>query len=944
MASPKPAVIVRREFEATPDVVTQQLRACIVGPSCQLVRYTNASEKSKGFIATVASRDNDTSTANFLTADTNYLLSSSVPSLASTSLLDSSYCKVYVEDAYLTYNHVTNGSSATPFTIASGSNAISATQIGGDTASWKTSSTSGTTYLRSSSLVQDVAVGDIIQLYNSSNALQHTSTVTGFTAATSAAAIADPVGTVVANTTETTPAPSLTAGGLSFTLTVTNYLDALNNQSADPRIVGKTVTNYTVTVTKYDGTNIDFTVVSDTGLDDATFTGVAINTTKTLTSGATIATPGNFSGVVVGGSGTFALTVGHAARTVGSGLNVTKSGSFNGTTAITYVITCIRGGSIRAGNVQFKVSTNNGADVTSSFTLASSGQIVQQIGTYGVNLNIAAHNDANTVWSAGFVKGDVIRITATPVTSTTVSTITFSDAFGGTANSIFWVRLSKKKTVQIPQYRPDAATLNWSLSNPSDSTTRTLVIKQKMVVRDSSVNASNTDAAITAGKVYLHFRAFQAINRQVGAVNSISDITTQIGTIDVDNPLAYGVYKAWSNANGATVHFIPTVSQTLNGTRGFADALSLAKGNRNCYSLVPLSDSAEVWDAFVGHAKDESDPAKGRFRIVWIAPEVAAHNKIMDVDSNGTQLYGTSSSYSTGKYQIDAKTVSGGAVYPKFTENVQAGDYVRTKFSADAYGNTTYTEYQVFAVLDNDSLVVSAAVDPGLLNDRIEIYRDLSSQALAQKYVAVAGGYSSERVFAVVPDRGINGLRVDGVPVKNWYVACAFAGLRSGSRPQQPLSNVELTGFDGDNITPNLFDDADLDILRDGGVWAVRNTEEGKIYAERQLSTSTIDIYRKEQSVTCNVDSISFSTGDALRQLVGRVNITPDTIALVRADLIGVLNSLSKTAGATTVGPQLLSYEIGSIEVPATAKDTLTVKVTVTLPVPMNIIDITLVI
>lgn len=951
MASPKPAVIVRREFEATPDVVAQQLRACIVGPSCQLVRYNQASEKSKGFIASVSSLATDTSTANFLSANTDYLLSTFVPTLASSSLLDTNYCKVFAEDAFLTYSHVTNGTAATAFTIANNSNAITASNIGGDanTDAWKT----GNGITRSSALIQDVAVGDIIQLYNTSDVLQHTSTVTGFTTATVTSSIAHPIGTVVASTTETASGPPLVAGGLTFTVGVAAYMNSSANQASDPRIVGKNVTNYSVTILAFDGTNIDFIVESDTGLDDATFKGVAINTASTLPSGATITTPGSFAGVIVGGGdgkgggssvGTFSLTVGHVARTVGSGQNVTRSGTFIGTTGITYIITCLRGGSIRSGDVQFRVATNNGADVTSTFTLSANGAIAQPIGSFGVTLNIAAHSDTGTTWSAGFVKGDVIRITATPSSSGAINTVTFSDAFVGTSNSIFWVRLSKKKTVEIPQYRPDAATPNWSLTNPSDSATRTLAIRQKMVIRDSSINAGNTDASITTGKIYLQFRAFQALNRQVGSVNSLSDITTQLGIIDVDNPLAYGVYKAWSNANGATVHFIATVAQTLNGERGFADALSLAKGNRNCYGLVPLSDSSEVWAAFVGHAKDESDPAKGRFRIVWIAPEIDSHNKIMDVDSNGTTLYATTSSYAAGKFQLDAKTVSGGAIYPKFTENVQVGDFIRTKFSTDSFGKTTYVEYEVFAVLDNDSLVINAAVDPGLLNDKIEIYRDLSSQALAQRYVAVSGGFSSERVFAVVPDRGVNGLRVDGVPVKNWYVACAFAGLRSGSRPQQPLSNVELVGFDGANVTPNLFDEADLDILRDGGVWAVRNTNEGKIYVERQLSTSTLDLYRKEQSVTCNVDSIAFSVGDALRDLVGRVNITPQTQSLVEATLRQTLGVLAATNGAVTVGPQLIDYSIVSVTVPATAKDTLLVKVQVTVPLPMNVIDITLVI
>jgi hypothetical protein len=250
----------------------------------------------------------------------------------------------------------------------------------------------------------------------------------------------------------------------------------------------------------------------------------------------------------------------------------------------------------------------------------------------------------------------------------------------------------------------------------------------------------------------------------------------------------------------------------------------------------------------------------------------------------------------------------------------------------------------VLAVVDNDTLVISSATDPAISNFKIEIFRDLTSAAAASKYVAVAGGFSSERVFAVVPDRGVNGLRVDGSSVKNWYVACAFAGLRSGSRPQQPLSNVELLGFDGLNITSPLFSEADLDTLRDGGIWVVRNTNEGKIYSERQLSTSTLDLYRKEQSVTCNVDSVSFTLGDALRNLVGRVNITEETTALVEATIRQTLGTLAATNGAITVGPQLKTYEIVSITVPATAQDTLLVKIQISVPLPMNIIDITLVI
>ncbi len=944
MASPKPAVIVRREFEATPDVVAQQLRACIVGPSCELVRYGVAGEKSKGFISTVATRTGTSGTdRSIFSADTTY----SIPTVAYSSLLDADYVKLFVEDAYLSYAHLAQASNFSNSTLTAGTNVLASSST---SQAWKGSG-------RNANLVQDVAVGDIVEIYSNSSTLAHSSVVTGFDGTVVNASVGTFGGTqqaTIASTTSTGASQSAIGGvaGHTFALVTNNYLTGVTaaTYAADPRIVGKTTTSYTLTITASTSSTVSYTVVSDTGLDNLTASAINTNTPQTLPSGATVNLVFD-SAMVVGTKLTFTITGAHTKQTLGaSATDITTTGTnLVSPPNTTYIISCIRGGSFASTNhstsaanaVQFQVSTNNGADVTSVITLTGGAQNIS-IGSYGLNLNVAAAVSGN---AKGFVRGDVFTIAVTGATVPVLDKLVFADAIPtGVSITPAHLRLSKKKTVELGRYQPNGVTPNWSLQNASDSDSRSLLVENILITRDSAVNNSQTDAYITAGKFYMQYRAFQAIAREVGAVNTLADITTQLGTIDVDNPLAYGVYKAWSNANGATVHFIPTVSQTLSGNRGFADALALAKGNRNCYGLVPLTTSSEIWNAFVGHVQDESAPATGRFRVLWIAPEVEIHNKIQDKDSAGANIYGTSGAFSAGKWYLNAVSDSGGAVLPKFTETVQIGDYVRTKFNTDAFGRTTYVEYKVLAVVDNDTLVISSATDPALSNFKIEIFRDLTPAAAAAKYVQVAGGFSSERVFAVVPDRGVNGLRVDGTPVKNWYVACAFAGLRSGSRPQQPLSNVELLGFDGTNITSPLFGESDLDILRDGGIWAVRNTDEGKIYVERQLSTSTLDLYRKEQSVTCNVDSVSFTLADALRNLVGRVNITEETKGLVEATIRQTLGTLAATNGAITVGPQLKTYTIVSVTVPATAQDTLLVKVQISVPLPMNIIDITLVI
>lgn len=937
MASPKPAVIVRREFEATPDVVAQQLRACIVGPSCQLVRYANASEKGKGFVAAIAS--NTAAAAgtdlSLMAADVSY----SIPSLAATSVFDVPYTKVFIENAYVTYAHILMEGGGAGWTVGQGANSL----VAGGTTAWK-----GTG--RMAGLVQDVAVGDIIQLYTVAGGLQHTSTVTGFTAATGSAAIGA-IGLSSAATVGASTSFPATIGTATFTGSGAAYLTGVTEATfgADPRIVGKLTTTYVLTVTANTSTTVSYTVVSDTGLDNFTATAVASAATSTLISGLTVTlTFATGNAPVVGSTGTFTATAAHTKQTVaitGGGPEYTVGGTLSAATpGTTYQITCIRGGSSSnvAGNVnrpQFKVYTNNGADAPGNFTLTgAAGDIL--IGTFGLKLTALA-NGSSAVTAKGFVRGDTISIAVTAAAAGAITTVTFADAVpaaiaaGSNTNR---VRLSKLKTVQVPS---EAYTVNWNITDAANADLRKFKLENIVTIYDSAVNNGLTPAYVTAGKVYLQYRSFLAIPREVGSVNTLADITTQLGSIDPDNLLAYGVYKAWSNANGARVHFIPTVTQTLNGVRGFADALALAKGNRNCYGLVPLSDSAEVWAAFVGHAKDESAPEVGRFRVVWIAPEVAAHNKVYDLDSSGAVITVTGAGSATVagvSWQIDTATST------KFTEAVQVGDFVRQITGYDALGNASYKEFKVLGVLDNNSLLIATAVDPALSNATVEIYRDLTSNALATKYAAVAGGFSSERVFSVVTDRGVNGLRVDGVPVKNWYIACAFAGLRAGSRPQQPLSNVELTGFDGVNISTPAFDETDLDTLRDGGVWAVRNTEDGKVYVERQLSTSTLDLFRKEQSVTCNVDSISFTLADALRTLVGRVNITEKTKGLVEAIIEQTLGLLSATNGAITVGPQLNSYTIVSVTVPATAQDTLLVKIQIAVPLPMNVIDITLVI
>jgi hypothetical protein len=955
MPSPKPAVIVRREFEATPQVVTQQLRACIVGPSCELVRFNNSAEKANGFVKTISSLASDTVSSGLASMNISAADSLEVfPALSGQSMLDAASVKVFMEDALLSYADFADSDNdfrpAGVTTGTSNSLVLAAT-------TWKGAgkSSGGTDIARNNAIVQDVAIGDTVQLYTVSGStanLIKTTKVAGFVSDSIAGSFGTPTASLIANAA----APSLSNSysgttGLNCSVQVSQAFNNNAKMLADPRRFGKVVTTYTVAVVSFDGTNVGLSVVSDTGGDNKIGIVALSGGVLILDSGIEIEVDGLAgSTVTIGGSFTFVYGPTHTAYSYGTAgaLKLTLSGNVSASLPkdTVYYLTCISGGSVKSSSgVTFRLSTNNGADVVSVFTVSGlSGTqtgLSQAFGSYG--LSLAFGQMSADTYAAGFVKGDQLVVPVTAAKQGAVRTMVVADPYIATT-AIARVRLSKQKTVEIPPFRSDAVTPNWSLVSPADSELRRVNLRSKLVIRDSAVGAASVDVPVTAGKLYLQFRGFRDLPRSVGSVNTLSDITSQLGVIDSENPLAYGVFKAWSNSNGATVHFIPTVSDTLNGYRGFADALDMAKGVRNCYSLVPLSASPEVWNAFVAHAKDESAPEAGRYRIVWIAPEVNKHFQVQNspVGDTGTILTASTSAVvgQPGKYYLVATS----GLDSRFTETTRVGDFVRANFGNDSFGNVTFSEYRVLSVVDNTTLVVAASSDPNLVSSQIEIFRDLSPAELAVEYVKISGGFSSERVFAVVPNRGVNGMRVGGKAVRNYYLAAAFAGLRAGSRPHQPLSNVELLGFDGNNPTVPAFNESDLDTLRDGGVWVVVNDESGKIYAERQLSTSTLDNFRKEQSVTSNVDSMSFAIADSLKNLVGRVNITNNNLETVRVNLIGVLNQFQNAAGSLTIGAQLNSYNIEEIFVPTTANDTVRAKISIVVPLPMNTIDITLVI
>tara|TARA_Y100000034_G_scaffold126707_1_gene178353 strand:+ start:818 stop:3211 length:2394 start_codon:yes stop_codon:yes gene_type:complete len=523
----------------------------------------------------------------------------------------------------------------------------------------------------------------------------------------------------------------------------------------------------------------------------------------------------------------------------------------------------------------------------------------------------------------------------------------------------------------------------WGGYDPTDPTVFPGLSGGGVVVSVSELGTGEFECA--AGIAYASFTAYHTadIADEIQVVEQLSDIREAFGDdLNPNNPLAWAVYTAKLNSGGVPVFYIQTSSQSLSE---YTRAVALSEIERSCYSIVPCTENSAVHSLIEGHIVENSDPLVGRFRIGWFAPEV-------EETRNHTLLYyasGEDDNFPTDVYDsvgapatigIEALNEDGSAVSSSTTvlqlnatnatnpfAYAEVGDLVYINATASGLNDDTdedlsYADADILAritdVVSNDTAYAvitqtNAAGDALLaagivtIDDETFIQSVQSGTSIAAKYAQTARGFDNERVFMVVSDRGIDGLKVNGNSVKNIYAAAAFAGLRSQSAYQQPLSNVTINGFDGVNDSEVIFTETNMGTMRDAGVWLVRQpktgVDAGEIFAQRQLSTSNLDIYRKEQSVTTNIDNIAFSLLDALNEFVGRMNITPRTILLVRDRITAILREKTIAASAT-LGPQLLSYEIISLEQVESSLGTLKAQVSLEVPLPMNTIDITLVV
>lgn len=947
----KPQVLVFQEFRILPTEITEPLRAHIAGPHAVLHRYSDADEK-QGCLLGAYDRLNDTCYT--------------WPQRLAGSRVDMPYTKVYIDDALLQYYKHDIGVGSTVVTAVEGrSNWIQASDL-----AFKSN---GAAYPRSSVFAdRDVQLGDVVRvrIVSADNDCDETvidTTVVGFASEQVDSRIlpASADANNQNNVSATLQLTELTPVNLQNTVTAV----VLGDTSYDGLADGVVEEVYTVEVTKSTVAGCSaarLRVVSDSGTDDVAE--LQPNDVDDADGETPIGTRGLIVRFSADGSDTFVVgqkwrfvvkqdyekvvAVSDAASVASVEASVTGTGNdilgqYAGDKNDTYVIECTKGGTW-ADLPEITVRTVKGLDFSGPTEVTGDGSTVSvAIGTNGVKVKFFGATGAGDA-VAGLRKGDKWYISCVSSAAGPVRRLILRDDLPAAVLSAEDMDLTLfiKDNIQVSENRVGFA----PMTNYWTEDTQ-ICVQEGIVAYHPEWTASGAEQPLNviSGKVYVEYREWVAeLADQVNSISSVADLDVIRGQLHPDNPLKWGVYKALSNSNGTVVKY--TAVAEPEDRDSWVQVLERIKGRDDMYNLVPLTFNKQVHNLWAAHIGGESNEYANNWKAGFFALQSVP---VVKVVGEGVTIAGVAGNVvtdpvlatlsddpnATNTQYTKLQVTSGNGYF--VTNDVRPGDIVRYSYTVDGFGDEAYTEYVVDEVQSESTLLLYSGADaPVTVAQRVEIYHNRNRNEIAEDIAQQAGALSNRRVVGVWPDQ----VGEAGTLQPGYYLAAALAGLVSGVVPHQPLTNVEVAGFDDYSRSYKYFNETQLNRMAEAGVWIVTEDRDGTPHTRHALTTDNLDLNRREEMIRRNVDSMSYLFLRRLRPFIGRTNAQEGMVNRLRYEVTAVIDFLKANGFTEELGSQLIEGEIRTLQIHPLLKDRIEIVLDLTVPAPLNNIELHLVV
>ena len=408
------------------------------------------------------------------------------------------------------------------------------------------------------------------------------------------------------------------------------------------------------------------------------------------------------------------------------------------------------------------------------------------------------------------------------------------------------------------------------------------------------------------------------------AIASTDDITTLLGTVDVDNDLAMGANEMLNGTLGAVSGYIlRTGGTTLSD---YNTALAKIQTTKLVYAIAPMTRDVTIQQAVATHCTTTSGPTKKRFRRCYVGTDSPGSYVALRTGTSGN-VTATVSAYNGGGNLL-VTTATAGVDFTLL--GLASGDIVKLIVAG--------TSYLVDSVISATELVLqSGPGSPVGAAVVIEIwYADTpTSQArYVRNHSKLIG---NRRAVNVWTENGT----ANGVIIPNRYAAAHIAGLRCAMLPQQGLTRTEISTFDSAPAMSLRYDDDTLDaVAADGTMIITQDAESGAIYIRHQLTTDSANgALAYEDSIGVVADYLSFRIDAIVDAYIGKRNVTNATLVDLRNALQDELNANTQSDYGVQAGPLLVSFNSLKITPNPIIKDRVKITFTAVVALPFNIAE-----
>ncbi len=428
---------------------------------------------------------------------------------------------------------------------------------------------------------------------------------------------------------------------------------------------------------------------------------------------------------------------------------------------------------------------------------------------------------------------------------------------------------------------------------------------------------------VVSATVVVSYRALRLENSSdVKEYATVAELQADFGIDQIvpENPAVFSAYLALSNAVTKTSILGLKGDYLTDEVLAYTKAFDLLK-MVDVYAITALTQNTSVHTVLKAHVEGLSAPTKKLERV-----GIVNRKLVTTMIVSGEHLDAITSEAGL------VLTVSGAQF---ITDGVVPGHFVASATQ----------RLKIAEVISQTQVRLHAAATAATAESFV-VERDLSKSEQASVMAAYARSLGSRRLILTFPDvikLASNNL-IREVP--GYFLNAAIGALTTGLPTQQGLTNLGTALYTGVVHSSKYFDSEQLDLIADGGVMIfVQDVlDQTPLYIRHQLTTDRSSIKFQEYSVTKNVDFIAKFIRNNHMQFIGQYNIVDSTLDDLKTNAKGIINFLTESTRQPRIGGVIKGGSLTSIGADPSNIDTVVARYQFDIPIPLNNLDITVVV